>query len=70
MYPILILPKDDAEYKFVANLLQRMNIETKLPKPPKPQKRKKKQGILSLAGIWEGRVMDAENLRKEAWQRK
>ena len=68
MQPIVIIPKSQAEYRFIADLLTRMNIEIAEKEPPTPDKKVGK-GLLSLAGIWEGRKINAEQLRKEAWER-
>ncbi|MFN0202937.1 MAG: hypothetical protein ACKVTZ_15545 [Bacteroidia bacterium] len=68
MQPIVIIPKNQAEYRFIADLLTRMNIEIAEKEPHTPDKKVGK-GLLSLAGIWEGRKINAEQLRKEAWER-
>lgn len=71
MYPITIFPKDNREFQLLSDLLQRMNIEVKSPVMLQiTPKRRKKKSILDLAGIWEGRNIDANQLRMEAWQRK
>ncbi len=70
MYPILILPKDNLEFQFLSDLLQRMNIEVKTTADVSTPKRRKKRGIADLAGLWEGRNISADQLRIDAYRKR
>ncbi len=67
MQKITLTIKDDKKVDFLMELLKQFDfIEIKKSK----RKRDENYNFFASAGLWKDREIDAEQLRRKAWQRK
>ncbi len=67
MQKITLTIKDDKKVNFLMELLKQFDfIEIK----KSGQKQDENYNFFSSAGLWKNREIDAEQLRRQAWQRK
>ncbi len=67
MTQLILKIKDDSKVNFVEKLLSELDyVEIQVPKA---KSSKKKPGLFEHAGMWAGRSIDADTLRKKAWKK-